>query len=47
MVYVDDIIVTGNDLAKIGLLKKFLTKKSKLKDLENLRYLLRNGGNKD
>lgn len=47
MVYVDDIIVIRNDLAEIGLLEKFLTKKSKLKDLENLRYLLRNGGNKD
>ena len=39
LVYVDDILITSNDLDSINKLKAFLNKQFKLKDLGNLRYL--------
>jgi hypothetical protein len=40
LVYVDDILITSNDLEVINNLKVFLDKQFKLKDLGNLRYFL-------
>ena len=40
IVYVDDIILTGNHEGKIDLLKKLLTKEFEIKDLGNLKYFL-------
>ena len=40
IVYVDDIILTGNHEEKIDLLKKLLTKEFEIKDLGNLKYFL-------
>ena len=37
-VYVDDIVVTGNNSADIQALKAFLHEKFKIKDLEELNY---------
>ena len=36
----DDIIVTGNDEAKIGRIKQRLAQDFEMKDLGNLRYFL-------
>lgn len=41
IVYVDDIIVTDNNVVDIGRLKGSLAKGFKIKYLENLRYFLR------
>jgi Reverse transcriptase (RNA-dependent DNA polymerase) len=40
IVYVDDIILTGNDLAEMKRLKASLAKKFEMKDLGELRYFL-------
>ena len=40
LVYVDDIIITGNDLTVITNLKNFLADRFKLKDLRILKYFL-------
>ncbi|RVW80146.1 Retrovirus-related Pol polyprotein from transposon TNT 1-94 [Vitis vinifera] len=40
IVYVDDIILTGDHEEKIDLLKKLLTKEFEIKDLRNLKYFL-------
>ena len=40
IVYVDDIILTGNHEEKIDLLKKLLSKEFEIKDLGNLKYFL-------
>ncbi|RVW45092.1 Retrovirus-related Pol polyprotein from transposon TNT 1-94 [Vitis vinifera] len=40
IVYVDDIILTGDHEEKIDLLKKLLTKEFEIKDLGNLKYFL-------
>uniref|UniRef100_A0A2N9FKK9 Reverse transcriptase Ty1/copia-type domain-containing protein n=1 Tax=Fagus sylvatica TaxID=28930 RepID=A0A2N9FKK9_FAGSY len=40
LIYVDDIILTGNNLEQIKELKKFLGDRFKLKDLGNLKYFL-------
>jgi len=40
LIYVDDIIITGSDLAAIAFLKVFLHGQFKLKDLGHLRYFL-------
>ena len=40
LVYVDDILITSNDLEAINSLMIFLDKQFKLKDLGNLRYFL-------
>lgn len=41
LVYVDDIIIGGNDSKKIDLLKSYLKTHFKLKDLGELKYVLR------
>ena len=38
--YVDDILLTGNNVACVNNLKKFLDNKFGLKDLGSLRYFL-------
>ena len=38
--YVDDIVVTGNDTVEIGKLKTYLAKEFEIKDLGTLRYFL-------
>ena len=40
IVYVDDIIITGNDMNEINQLKQRLALEFELKDLGNLRYFL-------
>ena len=40
IVYVDDMVVTGNDPSEITALQKELATEFKLKDLGNLRYFL-------
>ena len=40
LVYVDDILITSNDLQAVNNLKLFLDKQFKLKDFGNLRYFL-------
>ncbi|RVW95017.1 Retrovirus-related Pol polyprotein from transposon TNT 1-94 [Vitis vinifera] len=40
IIYVDDIILTGDHEEKIDLLKKLLTKEFEIKDLGNLKYFL-------
>jgi hypothetical protein len=40
LVYVDDLLVTGNDLASIQQLQQFLSRKFQLKDLGKLKYFL-------
>ena len=41
IVYVDDIIVTGNDEVEIGRIKQRLAQDFEMKDLGNLRYFLK------
>ncbi|XP_042485039.1 uncharacterized mitochondrial protein AtMg00810-like [Macadamia integrifolia] len=38
IVYVDDIVITGNDSVEIGLLKNFRGREFEIKDLGQLRY---------
>ena len=40
LAYVDDLILTGNNMAKITQAKAFLSKEFKMKDLGELRYFL-------
>ncbi|KAI9185880.1 hypothetical protein LWI28_011526 [Acer negundo] len=40
LIYVDDILITGNDLVSIAATKKFLHSHFNLKDLGNLKYFL-------
>lgn len=40
VIYVDDIIITGDDIQTIAQLKKFLDAEFKVKDLGNLHYFL-------
>jgi hypothetical protein len=40
IVYVDDIVVTGNDTVEMGKLKTYLAKEFEIKDFGNLRYFL-------
>ncbi|KAK3027672.1 hypothetical protein RJ639_041909 [Escallonia herrerae] len=40
LIYVDDILLTGNDLQEIERLKKFLLKRCRIKDLGDLKYFL-------
>ncbi|RVW92035.1 Retrovirus-related Pol polyprotein from transposon RE1 [Vitis vinifera] len=40
IVYVDDIILSGNDMEELQNLKKYLSKEFKVKDLGNLKYFL-------
>jgi len=39
-VYVDDVVVTGNDLEEITTLKSFLGDKFKIRDLGKLHYFV-------
>lgn len=40
LIYVDDILITGNDFMAISALKKFLNKQFRIKDLGDLKYFL-------
>lgn len=40
IIYVDDIIITGDSLEEMGELKRKLFKKFEMKDLKNLKYFL-------
>ncbi|GJY78750.1 ribonuclease H-like domain-containing protein, partial [Tanacetum coccineum] len=40
LVYVDDIVITGNDNSEIGKFKEMLKSKFQIKDLGNLKYFL-------
>jgi len=40
IVYVDDIVITGNDIAEIVDLKKYLAQEFEVKDLGQLKYFL-------
>lgn len=40
LIYVNDILITGNDLTAISALKKFLHSHFRIKDLGNLKYFL-------
>lgn len=40
LIYVDDLIVTGNDTFRISHLKKYLDNQFHIKDLDKLRYFL-------
>lgn len=42
IVYVDDIILIGNDLVELGMLKKKLAANFEIKDLDALKYFLGN-----
>jgi len=41
MVYIDDIVITGNDITRIAQLKKYLFNHFQTKDLDYLKYFLR------
>ena len=41
IVYVDDIILTGDDIEEMGRLKKVLATEFEVKDLGKMRYFLR------
>ena len=40
LIYVDDIIITGNNLEEMEHLKSFLLKQFRIKDLGDLKYFL-------
>ena len=40
LIYVDDILITGNDSVSISIIKKFLHSQFRLKDLGDLKYFL-------
>jgi hypothetical protein len=40
LIYVDDILITGNDLKAISTLKSFLHSCFRIKDLDDLKYFL-------
>jgi hypothetical protein len=40
LIYVDDILITGNDLKVIYTLKRFLHSRFRIKDLGDLKYVL-------
>jgi hypothetical protein len=40
LLYVDDMIITGNDTTTVGKLKRFLHNHFRIKDLGNLKYFL-------
>jgi hypothetical protein len=40
LIYVDDILLTGNNLQEMERLKKFLLKRFRIKDLGDLKYFL-------
>lgn len=40
LVYVDDMIITGNNASEIERLRSYLIKEFKMKDLRNLKYFL-------
>ena len=43
LIYVDDILITGNDLNAIIVLKKFLHNQFRIKDLGDLKYFFGHG----
>ena len=40
LIYVDDILITGNDLKAISTLKQFLHSRFQIKDFSDLKYFL-------
>ena len=42
LIYVDDVLIMGNDTTKIQETKNYLDKKFSIKDLGSLKYFFRN-----